>query len=78
LPDGNVYAIYLADENENFLPVKINFDKFPIENYLKVELLGSSAEVKINKNKNEIEIPEAVRNNPPCKYAWVFKLLKTK
>ena len=22
----------------------------------------------------EVIIPERVRNNPPCKYAWVFKV----
>ena len=72
LPDGKVYVIYLADENENSLPAKLIFDKFSVEKYSKVKLLGSSAELKTN--KNEIEIPEAIRKNPPCKYAWVFKL----
>jgi alpha-L-fucosidase len=72
LPDGKVYAIYLADENDNSVPAKIVFEKFLISNYSKVELLGSSAELKLN--KAEIVIPEEAQNNPPCKYAWVFKL----
>jgi len=74
--DGTVYAIYLADENEDSLPAKITFEKFPLSNYAKVELLGSTEEIKLN--KNEIEIPGSVRNNPPCKYAWTFKLTGNK
>jgi alpha-L-fucosidase len=72
LNDGTVYALYLADENENSIPAKIVFKKFPISNYSIVELLGSSAKLKLN--INEIVIPEAVGKNPSCKYAWVFKI----
>lgn len=72
LPDRTVYAIYLADENESSLPSKINFEKFPISEYSKIELLGAKA--KINLHKTEIEIPESVQQNPPCKYAWAFKI----
>ncbi|MDP2039357.1 MAG: alpha-L-fucosidase [Ignavibacteria bacterium] len=72
LSDGTVYAIYLADENENSLPAKINFEKFPISEYSKIELLG--ARTKINLHKTGIEIPETVQQNPPCKYAWAFKI----
>ncbi len=76
LTDGTVYAIYLADENENCLPSKISFNEFPLSKYSKAELLGTKESIHLNKHL--IEIPEKVQKNPPCKYAWVFKLSITK
>lgn len=76
LSDGTVYAIFLADENESSLPSRISFEKFPISEYSKTELLGSNAE--INLHKTTIEIPESVQQNLPCKYAWTFKITKGK
>lgn len=70
-----VFAIYLADEKNEFPPPNINFEKFQPSKYSKAELLGSSVEIKINGSK--VEIPESVRLNPPCKYAWTFKFTKT-
>lgn len=72
LSDGTVYAVYLAEENESSLPSKIIFEKFPISDYSRIELLGSKAE--INFHNTGIEIPELVQKNPPCKYAWTFKI----
>lgn len=78
LPDGTAYAIYLAEENETALPEKIALSKFAIPEKSKIELLGSDSELKVLKHDtgNDIIIPEALRNSPPCKYAWVFKISK--
>ncbi len=76
LDNGTVYAIYLADENENCLPSKISFNEFPLSKYSKAELLGTKESIQLN--KHIIEIPETVQKNPPSKYAWVFKLSRTK
>jgi len=71
-----VYAIYLADENENTMPEKIVLKECRIPPNSTIELLGSDDEIKLKEinDGDEIIIPEAVRNNPPCKYAWTFKI----
>lgn len=76
--DGTTYAIYLADDTEFSLPEKISFTKFSPSLNNKIELLGSNQEIKFQKTVAgfDIEIPESVRENPPCKYAWTFKFLK--
>lgn len=78
LPDDTTYAIYLAEENESILPEKITLSKFAIPENSKIILLGTETELTINKNEtgNDIVIPESVRNNPPCNYAWVFRISK--
>lgn len=76
LNDGAVYAIYLADENENSLPGKITLTKFSPAQNAKIELLGTDTKMNWNKTENgcEIIIPESARNNPPCNYAWTLKI----
>lgn len=78
VPEKAVYALYLADENETALPAKIEFKEFSIPEASAVELLGAGKNVDWNRTENgcEIIIPEAMRSNPPCKYAWVFKISK--
>ena len=76
LKNGNVYAIYLADKDENSIPAKIELTKYcPAENS-DIELLGTDTKIKWQKKGDgcEFEIPESVRSNPPCKYAWTFKI----
>ncbi len=78
LKNGNIYAIYLADKDENTIPAKIELTKYcPAENS-DIELLGTDTKIKWQKKGDgcEFEIPESVRNNPPCKYAWTFKISK--
>jgi alpha-L-fucosidase len=76
LQDGTTYAIYLADENENSLPEKINFTKFYPSPNAKIELLGTNFKIKWQSTKTgcELEIPQSVHNNLPSKYAWIFKI----
>ncbi|MGB8321260.1 MAG: alpha-L-fucosidase C-terminal domain-containing protein [Ignavibacteriaceae bacterium] len=76
LKNGNVYAIYLADKDENTIPAKIELTKYcPAENS-DIQLLGTGTKIKWQKKGDgcEFEIPESVRSNPPCKYAWTFKI----
>ena len=78
--DGSIYAIYLADENENKLPASITLSEIPLENGSKGSRLGSNIPIDWKKigSRTMIVIPEASRNNTPCKHAWVFKIEKTK
>ena len=75
--DGNQYFIYLAEEGEA-MPSTIDFNSFSPEKGKTVSLLGFRSSIKWMKKKGgfTITIPEKVRNNPPSKYAWVFKISK--
>jgi alpha-L-fucosidase len=74
--DGTVYAIYLAGENETGLPSKIWLSSVQPEKNAKVILLGTGKELNWEKAGNGfiIDIPEKLRKNPPCKYAWAFEI----
>ncbi|NPV83950.1 MAG: alpha-L-fucosidase [Candidatus Aminicenantes bacterium] len=73
--DGSVYLIYLAEEGEN-LPEKIRVEAFKPKPGSRLSMLGTSQKIsyKIAGRGFEISIPPFVRHNPPCKYAWVFRL----
>lgn len=75
--DGKtIYAIYLADADEKMMPHFIQIDSFALEDTGSVTLLGHDHELVRSKNGSGIliEIPEELRNNPPCEIAWSFKL----
>ena len=74
--DGPLYAIYLADEDENTPPSKIWFSFVQPAKGAKLTMLGVKGELKWqNVGKGfEVEIPPAVQKNPPCRYAWVVKI----
>ncbi|MGE5412381.1 MAG: alpha-L-fucosidase [Clostridiales bacterium] len=80
LNDGTIYAIYLAGEDETKIPEKLTLKSFSPSSKSSIELLGSSAKLVWNKTNNgfEIEIPESLRLNPPCKYAWTIKISSSK
>ena len=67
-----VYAIYLA-ENDT-MPDKIVLKSFTPRKDSGVELLGFG-KVKWQKSGTGIiiTIPEKIAENPPCRYAWVFR-----
>jgi len=75
---GNaVYAIYLADENEWQMPEIIPVNSFVEKLPMKISLLGYSKPMTIAVNNAggfNIIIPEKLRNDPPAKHAWVFKI----
>jgi alpha-L-fucosidase len=74
--DGAVYAIYLASENEVIMPSKIVLTSIIIEKNSVINLLGYNKPLNWKKIGNVvvISVPKEIRNNPPCKYAWVFSL----
>ena len=76
LNDGTVYFIYLADEGENKMPAEIKVTSHQPGKKAKVTLLGSSKRLKWRKDGEGfvVTIPEELRNNPPCKYAWAVKV----
>jgi alpha-L-fucosidase len=71
-----IYAIYLADIDELYPPQKIRLNFIPTFRNAKVTMLGSGGELKWEKIDKgfEIELPESVQKNPPCKDAWVIKI----
>jgi alpha-L-fucosidase len=76
--DGSaVYAIYLAGEDEA-LPRTIQIETFAPQAGARIFLLGVEGEpVWQRKGKGiSVEIPEAVRHEPPCDHAWVLKIAK--
>lgn len=79
-PDGSVYAIYLADEDETGLPSKIWLSSICPAEKATVSLLGVDYRMKWEKVGNGflVEIPEQVQKVPPCKYAWTLKISKVK
>lgn len=75
LKNGTTYAIYLADENEHFLPDKVCFTKFRPASVNGIELLGITAKLKGTREGNsfEIEFPQNIRAMAAGKYAWTLK-----
>ncbi len=76
--DGTIYFIYLAGETEKVLPAEIVLRSNRPKENAKIILLGSKAELSWRpdgENGFKILIPEKVRKNPPCKYAWSFKAI---
>ncbi len=75
LPDGTVYAIYLADEDETAPPAKIMLTSIAPAAGTAVRMLGVREAVrweKVGKGALLTFPPSAVAK-PPCRYAWVFK-----
>ena len=75
--DSNtIYAIYRAAEEETTLPARIQIDDFvPVEGS-EVYLLGHDQPLSWSRNGTGflIELPRALRQNPPGDYAWTFKI----
>lgn len=78
LQDGTIYAVYLADETESSLPSKICLKDLPLNDNSNIVLLGAIEKINWSKVDGGIEvgIPESICKNPPCKYAWTFKITK--
>jgi alpha-L-fucosidase len=73
----DIYAIYLAEENEKSIPSKIWLSSITPDEHAKVYLLGKSGELKWEKVGNGfvVNIPEAWQKKAPCNYAWVLKIV---
>lgn len=75
--DGDfLYAVYMADEDETTLPEKIMMYGVNLPGKIAISLLGSDLPVTWERSGKGIliNIPDALISNPPCKYAWCFKI----
>jgi alpha-L-fucosidase len=74
--DRAVYAIYLAGKGEKNPPSKIWLSSIQPKKGTKLTLLGSEGILDWESVGNGffVEIPESVKKNPPCKYAWTVKI----
>jgi alpha-L-fucosidase len=74
--DGSVNAIYLAEDNEPNMPSIIWLSTILPKENATVSLLGSKSKLKWERVGNGfvVTIPESVRKNPPCNYAWTINI----
>jgi alpha-L-fucosidase len=74
--DGTVYAIYLADEGESQLPEYVSMTELRPAEGATVSLLGADGALEWEKAGTGfiVWVPEGLRANPPCDYAWAFKI----
>ncbi|HNX42833.1 MAG TPA: alpha-L-fucosidase [Bacteroidales bacterium] len=74
--NGAVNAIYLAAENEKILPETIVIKGITPKKKTDITLLGAKGNLKwktVN-GITTIAIPDKLRKNPPCRYAWTFRI----
>ncbi len=77
-PDGTIFAIYLAGENEVTMPAKMTIRGFQPSPGSVVTMLGYGKNLKWQKIGDEgfvVFIPAALRSGPPCQYAWTLKIV---
>ncbi|MDO5977482.1 alpha-L-fucosidase [Flavivirga spongiicola] len=74
--NGQVYFMYLAEENQNTIPSEIVVASITPKKGAKIRLLGSKKNLKwVALEKGfKVIIPENMQNNPASKYAWAFKI----
>ena len=75
--DGTVYFYYMAGEEETELPEEITVTSYRPVKGATVSLLGNDTPLKwkkAGKTGFRIIIPKKIRQNPPAKYVWVFKV----
>jgi alpha-L-fucosidase len=74
--EDEIYAIYLAGEEEKKMPATLHIKGFRGSKGTKVQLLGRSGTLKW-KNDDEgmiLHIPAATAAHPPCEHAWAFRI----
>lgn len=72
------FVIYLAAEGEEQMPEQIRLRELMLPPNAKMELLGASGNIPWQPDGKDSVIlpPESLRKNPPCRYAWVFKVIQ--
>lgn len=78
--DGITHFYYMAADKENSMPAAIHITSHQPAKGAKVHLLGSKTSLNW-KNEGQgfvINLPESLRKNPPCNFAWVFEVSKLK
>lgn len=76
LSDGTIYLIYLAGEEEPVLPETVFVDGFQPYTGSVINMLGKKGNIKWHQEGTgfRMEIPWSWRKNPPCNYAWTFRI----
>jgi alpha-L-fucosidase len=76
LPDGTVFAIYLADEDENAPPPKLMVFSLAPQAGTEVRMLGVKEPVRWERSGKGVllTLPDKAVKMPPCRHAWVFKM----
>ena len=79
LKDGTIYAIYLADENENEPPAKVRLTGVSPTRNAKMKFLGVDTPLRWERigGSVEISIPESIRKLAAGKYAWTIKIINS-
>jgi alpha-L-fucosidase len=78
--DGNVFFLYLADDKETAMPKEIRIGSHRPAEGTRVTLLGtdSSLQWKAEGEGFTVTIPDNLRTNAPCRYAWSIKVSRLK
>jgi alpha-L-fucosidase len=73
---GAVYAIYLVKKNEKEMPSFIKIDGIKAAKNARLSLMGEKVNLRWENTESGIEIyiPERIRKEPPCEYAWTIKI----
>jgi alpha-L-fucosidase len=73
---GVLYAIALADEDGGLPPAQVRLSNHRPEEGTEVRMLGAEPPLRWRREGNGVvvEIPEALRADPPCRHAWALKL----
>lgn len=76
--EGLIYAIYLAEKDEKKPPSKLLLLSIQAEKNIKITMLGVKGELSWQKSPKGItvNIPEAVQQIPPARFAWTLKITK--
>jgi alpha-L-fucosidase len=74
--NGEVFAIYLPDEDEKTPPPKIFLNSIQPAPGAQVYMLGYEKPLKWQKNGKGaiIDVPAEITRNPPCQHAWSFRI----
>jgi len=74
--DGTAYAIYLAGDGETRLPAVVSVPGLRPAAGTSVSLLGRDLPLRWEPaaGGSVIEVPEELRDDPPCDYAWAFRI----
>jgi alpha-L-fucosidase len=76
-PDGTIYALYLVRPGETRMPAKVEVQGFQPSSGSTIELLGKKGTLRWKNTGDSgftIEIPAGMQKDPPCRFAWSFKI----
>ena len=73
--DGSLNAIYRADEAESGPPAEIEIRSIDVTKSTRVSMLGvGELEWTETSDGLVVKIPEATQEEPPCAFAWSFRI----